>query len=345
LNNNYIQKEFLNIILLNYNGSADTIECLNSILTSDYVNFEITIVDNNSTPNDILILNQYILHKYNNYYIYDYDSHVFNLTNKKVILKTEPRINLIKLKKNFGFANGNNIGIDFGRNRSHKYYFFLNNDTIILNNSISILMKHLLENKTYHAFIPQIRFYEERDKIWNCGGKMKFYGKCKYLFSNQIIDKICLLPFYEVNFVTGCALLINYEKTGKFSSNYFFGEEDYDFSIRQKKNNIKMLCITSSIIFHKVNSTINKAGSKNISRFYYYYLCRLLNFKLNFSGIYKYFLFSLVIIKIIYDSLLLYSLNFIKTVNNVKFLFNTLKQNDQIDENLFKYYLKIHKWN
>jgi GT2 family glycosyltransferase len=115
LNNNYIQKEFLNIILLNYNGSADTIECLNSILTSDYVNFEITIVDNNSTPNDILILNQYILHKYNNYYIYDYDSHVFNLTNKKVILKTEPRINLIKLNKNFGFANGNNIGIDFGR--------------------------------------------------------------------------------------------------------------------------------------------------------------------------------------------------------------------------------------
>jgi GT2 family glycosyltransferase len=339
-----MRKDILNIILLNYNGSADTIECLNSILTSDYVDFEITIVDNNSTPHDIFILNQYIFNKYMNFYIYEYVNHVFNLTSNNVGLNTEPRINLIKLNNNLGFANGNNIGIDFGRKRSHKYYFILNNDTIILNNTISILMNFLLENKTYDALIPQIRFYDEKDKIWNCGGNMKFYGKCKYLFSNKFSDKICLLPFYEVNFVTGCALLINYEKTGKFSNNYFFGEEDYDFSIRQKKNNIKMACITSSIIFHKVNSTINKAESKNISRFYYYYLCRLLNFKLNYSGIYRYFLFTLVLIKIIHDSLLVHSLNLKKSVNNIKFIFNTLKQNDFIDENLFNMYLKIHKW-
>jgi GT2 family glycosyltransferase len=336
--------EGLNIILINFNGSSDTIECLNSIIISDYDNIEITIVDNNSSIYDFNILSQYIYHNYRNLYEYEFTDFNFNVTNNIVLSNSQPRINLIRLNKNLGFANANNLAIDFGEKRFYNFYFILNNDTIILKDTISKLMNFITENPSYGALIPQIRFYHKRNVIWNCGGFIKFYGKCNYLFPNKCIDNIQLKKIYEVDYVTGCALLINNKKTGKFSNKFFFGEEDFDFSLRQKRKNIKMACLTSSVVFHKVNSTINKSNSNNISRFYYYYLCRLLNFKLNFTGINKYFLFVLLLIRVIKDSLIVYKLSPKRCLKNVRFLFNTLDKSDIIDENIFLLYLNNYKW-
>jgi GT2 family glycosyltransferase len=344
MNTKYLPNEPVNIILLNFNGSTDTIECINSIMLSDYDNIEITIVDNNSSTHDFNILSQYINDSFRNLYVYEFTDLNFHLTKKIGFSNLETRINLIRSNQNLGFANANNLGIDFGLKRFHNFYFILNNDTIILKDTISGLMNFISQNPSYHALIPQIRYYNQRDIIWNCGGFLKFYGKCDYLFPNKCIDNIQFQKIYDVDFVTGCALLINYNKTGKFSNKYFFGEEDFDFSIKQKRNNSKMACLMSSLVFHKVNSTIDKSNSNNISRFYYYYLCRLLNFKLNFTGINRTFLFSLLIAKVIKDSFIIYNLNPYKCLKNIRYLFSTIAQTDLIDENIFLLYLNNYKW-
>jgi GT2 family glycosyltransferase len=41
------------IIILNYNGWADTIECLESVLRNDYPNYQVIVVDNNSPNNSM----------------------------------------------------------------------------------------------------------------------------------------------------------------------------------------------------------------------------------------------------------------------------------------------------
>ena len=41
------------ILILNYNGWADTIECLESVLKSDCPNYQVIIIDNNSSDNSI----------------------------------------------------------------------------------------------------------------------------------------------------------------------------------------------------------------------------------------------------------------------------------------------------
>lgn len=344
MNTKYLTNEPVNIILINFNGSTDTIECLNSIMISDYESIEITIVDNNSSFCDYNKLSQFIHNNYINYYEYEFSDLNFNLISQIVFSKLQPRINLIRLNQNLGFANANNLGIDFGNKRFFNFFFILNNDTIILNDTISGLMSFITENPSYGALIPQIRFYHKRNVIWNCGGFIKFYGKCNYLFPNKSVINIQLQKLYEVDFVTGCALLINYKKTGKFSDKYFFGEEDFDFSIKQKRNNTKMACLMSSLVFHKVNSTIDKSNSNNISRFYYYYLCRLLNFKLNFTGVYRIFLFCLLILKVIKDSFIIYNLNPYKCIKNIRYLFSTIEKSDTIDENIFLFYLNKYKW-
>ena len=72
------------IILVNYNGAKDTVECLNSLYTVNYKNKKIYVVDNNSSEDDLEYLESFIDCSY---------------------------VKLIKLEENLGFSGGNNIGI------------------------------------------------------------------------------------------------------------------------------------------------------------------------------------------------------------------------------------------
>ncbi|MEM3957230.1 MAG: glycosyltransferase [Thermoproteota archaeon] len=92
----------ISIVVLNYNGMRFLETCLKSLLSSTYKNFEIVIVDNASKDGSV----EYLKKKYSN--------------NEKV--------KIIQLDRNYGFAEGNNIGYRYTHPNS-KFILFLNNDT------------------------------------------------------------------------------------------------------------------------------------------------------------------------------------------------------------------------
>ena len=92
----------ITIIILNWNGKNNTLECLKSISKITYQNFKTLIVDNGSTDNSI-----------------------FQIKN------TCPNIKIIENKENLGFAKGNNIGIKHAIENNSQYILLLNNDTIV----------------------------------------------------------------------------------------------------------------------------------------------------------------------------------------------------------------------
>ena len=108
----------ISFITINYNSSKYTIELLTSIFenTKD-VNFEIIVIDNASPDEDLKNLKEYI--------------------------KDTEEIKLIENRLNSGFATGNMLGVN---KANGKYYFFINNDCKLLNNSAKIL-KEFLEKK------------------------------------------------------------------------------------------------------------------------------------------------------------------------------------------------------
>jgi GT2 family glycosyltransferase len=61
--------------------------------------------------------------------------------------------------------------------------------------------------------------------------------------------------------VTGCALLFNHETTGPLTEDFFFGEEDYEFSLRMQKRGLAMACVHQAIVYHKVGASIARAST------------------------------------------------------------------------------------
>ena len=89
------------IIIVNYNGSVDTLTCIESLLKSSYTDYRIIVVDNASTPDSLNILRMG-LEKYGS----------FESKNGKIVY-FNGFVTLILSSRNCGFAGGNNIGVKY----------------------------------------------------------------------------------------------------------------------------------------------------------------------------------------------------------------------------------------
>lgn len=248
------------IIILNWNGADDTIFCLDSLKTV-IGDFFVIVVDNGSNNDSVKRLKEYI--------------------------PTSPlRIHLLELDSNYGFAKGNNLAIAFASKFNPDNYLLLNNDTEVTPDFLKRIVDFSVNNSRYRVLTPQIRLYGDRDRIWNCGGKLLF-GLRYYYYAEKNKNSIPKNKRHiNISYVTGCCLFFYPEllsEDGKiFTERFFFGEEDFDFSLRMKHKKIKMACVLDSVIYHKVGSS--GSDMDNLGKSYLHYLNRFIDIRLNNGG-------------------------------------------------------------
>lgn len=258
----------LAIIILNYNGSADTIECIESLSKSKTQRiYDIYILDNASQRKDIDILEQFIQNKSN-----------FKICSDSVFVKEKLKGNLLILSdENLGFARGNNK-IIHEIYKEYSYILLLNNDTIVHSNFIERMLNLLNADKTIGFASCRINNYYNRDILWNCGGLLKIWGLRKYYCEEELKKMPNVI---DAEFITGCALFISsfvIEKYGALSENFFHGEEDFNFCWRMKKNHIKGKCLNQTLVYHKESATSKKDGEL-IGKKVCYYVYRIVDMK------------------------------------------------------------------
>ncbi len=237
----------VSIVVLNWNGYQDTIECLKSIskLKASESKIETLIVDNASTNDSVERIKSYI--KDNDKYL------------------------LITNQRNYGFAEGNNIGIRHAIKTGADYVFVLNNDTVVDPDVINFLIS-TAEDKPHAGLIsPKIYFAEgyefHKDRytkndlgkvIWYAGGEIDWDN---VYASNHGVDDIDEGQFDEINetdFATGAAVLMNVKalkKVGLFDEKLFMYLEDADLSMRMKKRKWEILFAPKAVIWHKVSQS------------------------------------------------------------------------------------------
>ena len=227
------------IIIVNYNGIQDTIECVKSLDNILYENHEIIIVENASTDRKKVLENSYL----------------------------NAKATIIYSDRNDGFSGGNNIGIDYAIKKNFDFVLLLNNDTIVEKNFLNELIQTAYE---YNAAVVtgNIYYYYDKSKLWYSAGEYNYNNGITLMIGNKSDSNV---PS-EVSFSTGCLMLISrntIEDCGKLSDDYFLYSEDTEYCCRILQMNRRIVWNPKSIIYHKVS-----ASTKENSPFQEYYLIR-----------------------------------------------------------------------
>jgi GT2 family glycosyltransferase len=274
------------VIILNWNGWEDTIECLESLFQINYSNFDVIVVDNNSHDESLTKIRDYVSGKLkveSNFFGYkssnkpikilDYtkkDSEFFKDENDFFKLSSK-RLFLIKNESNCGFAEGNNIGIRYAVDiLNPKYILLLNNDTVVDKDFLKEMVNIGEINTSVGIIGPKIYYYNELNTIWCIGGKIDWkFARGLHIGINEV-DNGQYNEMREFEYVSGSAFLIKREvitEIGLMDKQFFLYFEESDWALRASQNGYKSVYAPKAKVWHKVS----KSGggiSKEIGLYY-----------------------------------------------------------------------------
>jgi len=210
----------VSIIIVNYNGKNHLEKCLKSIMKINYPNYEIIVVDNNSTDDSI-----------------------------EFVKNTYPSIIIIKLEKNYGFAEPNNIG---AKNAKGDLFLFLNNDTEVNPNFINEMVNVL--QKDSEIAICQSLLLKPNGQVDSSGDFIDTLGRT---FSSK--DKANEVK--KILSARGASMMIRKESfwdLGGFDKKFFASYEDVDLGWRAWLWGYKIVLVPNSIVYHTGGQTVEK---------------------------------------------------------------------------------------
>lgn len=239
----------VSIIILNWNGWQDTLECLESLAKITYQNYEVVVIDNNST-----------------------NESPAKLKNENEKLKTNGKnFKLIENKDNLGFAGGNNPGIKYTIENKSDYILLLNNDTIVDPGFLEKLVKTGESDQSFGIIGPKIYYETDRNRIWFGGGHFSWLGGGRHLEFDKTDNKPFDETIKEINFMTGCCFLIKrevIEKIGLMNEDFFLYYEDTEWSLRAGESGYKIIYSPGAHIWHKVSRSV-KPKTNPIVHYYH----------------------------------------------------------------------------
>jgi GT2 family glycosyltransferase len=218
------------ILILNWNGKADTIECLSS-LASAYPQplFSTLVVDNGSSDDSV-----------------------------HAIRAAFPDIPIIETKENLGFAGGNNAGIRWALEKSFEWILLLNNDTIAAPDLIKSFLQAAQSKPTIKIWGAKIYRYHDRARIDHLGG---FWNPAKAEFisgANGCFDDGSFETMQSVDYVSGAALMMHRsvpETIGLLEERFFLLWEESDYCARARRAGFEIWTAPQAKIWHKVSAS------------------------------------------------------------------------------------------
>ena len=221
----------VSVIVLNYNAGELLLNCIESIKKSAYKNLEIIVVDNISTDKS-----------------------------QKICKEKYPDIKLIQNDENFGYCEGNNIGI---RKAKGDFIMILNPDTIVEPNCIrELIFAH--ERLGEGLYQPKILSLNEKQVLQSTGNMLHVFGfgfaKDKGRKDEEIGEEI-----KKIGYASGTCLFTSksvLEKVGLLDSFLFLYHDDLDLGWRASQIGINSYYVPKSKIYHVESYSLKWSAKK-----------------------------------------------------------------------------------
>jgi hypothetical protein len=273
------------VLLVNWNGWADTIECLESVFRLDYPVYKVIVCDNDSSDDSIdkivdwaegrigitstgvdpklVGLTYPPIEKPISYTVYDR-----TLAEKGGDRSHDPSLILIRTGGNLGFAGGNNVGLRYALARDDfAHVWLLNNDTVVDSRALAEMVERMDQAPGAGMCGSTLAFYGQPERIQARGGgwyckwiglpwHIGQLGKVSDQVSTQYVEK-------RMNYVVGASMLVSREmllKTGLMCEDYFLFFEEVDWALRCK-GLFKLGYASDSLVYHKLGKSIGTASN------------------------------------------------------------------------------------
>lgn len=231
----------VSIVFLNWNGKNETFELIDSLKKINYSNYRIIIVDNGSTDGSIGEFDK----KYKNF------------------------ATIIKNKKNFGEAEGLNVGIRMALEKESDYILIMDNDMEVDKNFLKKLVGVMETYSNAGVAGPKIYYSNPRDVIWSAGCDYHFRG-FRSRYQNE--KDVGQAEKKEKVAAVDCVMLMRSDvlkKCGLLNSEFFTMHEMTGWCLKISKEGWESIYVPESKVWHKVSTFWNK-DKKKMERTTYY---------------------------------------------------------------------------
>lgn len=216
-------------VVVNWNGGALNIECLESLVAEGISERRIVFVDNGSKDGSL----------------------------ERVRFEF-PSLLVIENDCNLGFGAGANLGARLALKEGADAVYFINNDLTLEAGSLARLVLFLSEAPTVGICGPRVLDRNDPGKIWCAGGLLSWRQNLSTLRGHKQPDGPRYQGLLDVDYIPGCALLMRAEvlyDIGGFDADYFAYMEDVDLCVRAKKAGYEVVLVGDASGFHASSSS------------------------------------------------------------------------------------------
>lgn len=214
------------IIILNWNGRDDTLECLESVAKLDYKNYKVIVVDNGSTDDSV-----------------------------DAIRTKFPQFSVMETKKNLGYAGGNNVGIRQALEHEAEFILVLNNDTIVSPQLLSKLVSSASQHPDAGVLGARLLYFDRPEVVWFDSAQWNpSLNHFEYPGQNEPVSNLSMTD-HETDYVCGAALFIRAtmaRQIGLMDERYFLVWEEVDWCYRAREAGWKNIMVPQAVLWHKV---------------------------------------------------------------------------------------------
>lgn len=222
-------------MLVNYNGTADTRKCLDSLRGLDRGRCRAIVVDNGSTPDA-----------------------------SGTLWEAYPWADVVRREDNGGWAGGNNTGIRRALEQGAEWVILLNNDTVVAPELVDRLLAAVGAHPEFGVIGPIICFMDEAEVVqtdgcrFNPPGFAGFFERVEVPIAPGDPPRVA-----EVDIVNGCCLMAHrrvFEAVGLIDERFFLIHEESDFCLRAKAAGFACGVLAEPLVWHKGSSTFKRSG-------------------------------------------------------------------------------------
>jgi GT2 family glycosyltransferase len=215
------------IILVNWNGKNDTLECLASLRKLDTRDVHVIVVDNGSGDGSV-----------------------------EALRSAHPWVEIIALPENRRFAGGNNAGIGHALQSGVDHILLLNNDTLVAPDFVTHMLNRLSSEPDCGMVAPKIYYATPPDRLWFTGGIISFWTGTMRHMGIREIDRGQYDTPREIDYATGCCILTSrriIEQIGLLDESFFIYGEDADWSMRVRNAGYTIMYEPRARVWHKLS--------------------------------------------------------------------------------------------